>query len=54
MANPIPWDIKIAAARAAIVVLVMIFEFGGGLFAAVYIAVCAYVVIKAFGTKSSP
>jgi hypothetical protein len=54
MAKPIPWDIKIAAACAAIVLLMIIFEFSGGLFVAIYIAVCVYIVVKAFGDKSGP
>jgi hypothetical protein len=48
MGKPIPLDIKVAAACAAIVLLFMIFEFAGGLFAAIYIAVCAYVVVQTF------
>jgi hypothetical protein len=47
----IPLDIKVAAAGIAIVLLFMIFEFGGGLFAAIYIAVCAYVAVQAFSGK---
>jgi len=47
----IPLDIKVAVTAAALVLLFMIFEFGGGLLAAVYIAVCAYVAVQAFSGK---
>jgi hypothetical protein len=52
MGKSIPLDIKIAAACAALVLLFMIFEFVGGLFAAIYIALCAYVVVQTFGSNS--
>jgi hypothetical protein len=53
MGRSIPPDVKIAAACAALVLSFMIFEFSGGLFAAIYIGLCAYIIVQTFGNNSA-
>lgn len=48
MFKVIPWDIWAAAILAVIVILAMIFDARPAVFIAVYISLCAYVVIETF------
>lgn len=54
MAKIFPWDVRIAVVVATIVVLVKVFDFGPGLFASLYVAVCLYVAFNTFHTKADP
>ena len=51
MIKSIPWDIWAAVALAAGVVLAAILDPAPAIFVMVYLALCAYVVVKTFSSK---
>ncbi len=46
MLKTIPWDVWLAAALAAVVILAALFEPTSAAFIVVYIFLCAYIVVK--------
>jgi hypothetical protein len=47
----IPWDVWAAGALAVSVLLLALFEPASAIFLVVYVVVCAYVAVKAFGSR---
>lgn len=52
MLRLIPWDVWIAAAVAVLVCLVAILDLAPAIFIAVYLALCAYIVVETFGDEA--
>lgn len=51
MLRLIPWDVLIAAALAIVAALAAIFEPAPIVFIAIYLAMCAYIVVETFSNE---
>ncbi len=53
MLKLIPWDVWIAFAIVIVDVLAAIFKLAPALFIAIYVALCAYIIIETFRNESA-
>ena len=51
MFRSIPWDVWIAATLAATVSVVAVFDPGPAVFIVLYLGLCAYITVQAFGSE---
>ena len=51
MLRSIPWDVWVAAAIAAVVALAAFFDLSPAIFIFIFLGLCAYIAVEAFGSE---